>query len=129
LKSSRYARANRLAPKTPGSFPTRSENAVGPAAPIADAFLRHQNALGIHAVEDVAEASALLADQILRRHLEVVEEDFGRVVVDHRFDRADLDAVPQILAQIDEKDRQPVGSLFDLVDRSRARRILCWLAL
>src|SRR5438270_18299 len=60
-----------------------------PAA-IADAFLRHQDALGVHAVEDVAEALAFLADQILGRHFQVVEVHLGRVVVDHRLDRADL---------------------------------------
>jgi hypothetical protein len=48
-----------------------------PAA-VADAFLRHQNALGIHPVEDVAEAPALLADQVLGRHFEIVGEDPSR---------------------------------------------------
>ena len=36
-----------------------------PAA-VADAFLGDQDALGVHAVEDVAEALALLADQARR---------------------------------------------------------------
>ena len=63
-----------------------------PAA-VADAFLRDQDALGVHAVEDVAEAPALLADQVLGRHFEIVEEHLVGVVVDHRLDRPDLDAV------------------------------------
>jgi hypothetical protein len=57
-----------------------------PAA-VADAFLRDQDALGIRAVENVAEAPAFLADQILGRHFEIVEEYLARVVVDHRLDR------------------------------------------
>jgi hypothetical protein len=73
-----------------------------PAA-VADAFLRHQNALGDHALEDVAEALRLFRRSILRRHFVIVEEDLGRAVVDHRLDRADLDPVPQILARIDEE--------------------------
>jgi hypothetical protein len=57
--------------------------------PVADAFGGDQDALGVHAVEDVAEALALLADQVLGRHLQVVEEQLGGGVVHHRADRAD----------------------------------------
>jgi hypothetical protein len=38
-----------------------------PAA-VADALPRDENALGVHTVKDIAEASALLADQVLGRH-------------------------------------------------------------
>ena len=92
-----------------------------PAA-VADAFLGHQDALGIHPVEDVAEAPALLADQVLRRHLQIVEEHLGRVVVDHRLDRPDLDPLPRLSLQIDEEHREPVGAALDLVDRGGARQ-------
>ena len=70
---------------------------------VTDAFLGNQDALGIHPVEDVAQAPALLANQILGRHLEVVEEHLGGVVVDHRLDRPDLDPSSELLAQIHEK--------------------------
>ena len=71
-----------------------------------------QDALGVHAVEDVAEAHALLADQVLGRDLEIVDEHLGGVVVDHRLERADLDRPCRRLAQIDEEDRQAVRSCF-----------------
>ena len=48
---------------------------------IADAFRRNQDALGIHAGQDVAKALAFVADQILGGHLHVIEivslSDFG----------------------------------------------------
>ena len=43
-------------------------------------------------------------------------------MVDHRLDRPDLDAVAEVLAQIDEKHREAVGAALDLVDRGRARQ-------
>ena len=89
---------------------------------VTDAFLGNQDALGIHPVEDVAQAPALLANQILGRHLEVVEEHLGGVVVDHRLDRPDLDPVAEVLAQIDEEHREPVGAPLDLADRGGPRQ-------
>ena len=50
-----------------------------------------QDALGVPAVDDVAEAHALFADQVVGRHLEVLDEQLGGVVVEHRLDRPDLD--------------------------------------
>jgi len=38
----------------------------------------------VHAVEDVAKAIAFLADERVGRHLQVLEEDLRRGVVDHR---------------------------------------------
>ena len=58
---------------------------------VADAFGRDQDALGIHAGEDVAKALAFLADQVFRRHLHVGEEHFRGGVVHHGADRADLE--------------------------------------
>ena len=53
---------------------------------------RDQDALGVHAGEDVAEALAFLADQVFRRHAQIVEEHFRRRVVHHGADRVDLHA-------------------------------------
>ena len=80
-----------------------------------------QNPLGIHAVDDVPEALALLADQVLGRHLEVVEEHLAGVVVDHGIDLLDLDAAALGLAQVDEEHGEALGALLDLVRRRRAR--------
>ena len=74
--------------------------AVDEEAAVADAFRRDQDALGIHAVDDVAEALALFADQIFGRHFQIVEEQFGRGVIDHRADRADGEALADRLAFI-----------------------------
>ncbi len=40
----------------------------------ADGFGRDQDALGIHPVQDVFEAAAFLADPVLHRNLEILEE-------------------------------------------------------
>src|SRR5258708_2261386 len=50
---------------------------------IADAFRRDQNALGIHAIENIRETLTFFPKQILSRNLKVVEEDFVGFVVDH----------------------------------------------
>ena len=82
---------------------------------IAQALRGDQDALGVHAVDDVAEALALLADQVLGRHLQVVEEHLAGVVVDHGVDLLDLDALALGLAQVDEEHREPLGALLHLV--------------
>jgi hypothetical protein len=89
-------------------------------ASVTDALGGDQDALRIHAVEDVAEALALLADQVLGRNLEIVEEHLGGVVVDEGLDRPDLQAMPARLAQVDDEGREPFRALFHLVCRRRA---------
>ena len=71
-------------------------------------------------VEDVAEALPLLADQRVGGQLEVVEEDLGRGVVDHRRDRADLER-GAALAHVDEEQREALGAALHLLGRRRAR--------
>ena len=56
-------------------------------ATVADALRRDQRALGIQAVEDVAETLTLLADQTAGGNLQVVEEQLVGLVVDHVGDR------------------------------------------
>ena len=93
---------------------------VDEPASVADALRRDQHSLGVHAVEDVVKAAALLADQPVGGHLDLVEEDLGRCVVHHRLDRADRQPVTG-LAQVDEEHGEAVAPLCDFVRRSRAR--------
>ena len=78
-----------------------------PAA-IADTFGGNQDALGIHAVENVAKTLVLLADERVGGNFEIVEEDFRRRVVDHRRDRRDPHLVLRRRLHVDDEDRQPV---------------------
>ena len=41
---------------------------------IADAFRCNQDALGVHAAQNVAKTLALLADQIFRRNAQIIEK-------------------------------------------------------
>ena len=78
---------------------------------VADAFRGDQQPFGVHAVQDVAEAAALDADQVLGRDDHVVEEHLGRVVVHHRADRADRQALAQDCPHVHDEGRQPLGAL------------------
>src|SRR5688572_1162483 len=88
---------------------------------VPDAFGGNQDALRVHAVEDVAEPLALLADQVIRGHLEILEEHLVGLVVDHVANGPDGQAFLRRPAQIDEKDRQPFGLLLHLRQRGRPR--------
>ena len=59
----------------------------------ADRFRGDQNALRIHAVKNVLEAAALLADPIVDRNLQSVDEHLVRVdrLASHFLDLAHLD--------------------------------------
>src|SRR5678815_3034197 len=56
---------------------------------VANALGGNQDALGVHAVEDVLEALPLLANQVLSRNLEVFEEHLVGLMVHHIANRAD----------------------------------------
>ena len=90
-----------------------------PAA-IADALGGDQRALGIQAVEDVAKALALLADQAAGGNLQVVEEQLVGLVIDHVGDRLHGQAVADGLAQVDEEDRHALGLALHLSQRRGA---------
>ena len=89
---------------------------------VADAFRRDQDALGVHAGQDVAEALAFLADQVFRRHPQVVEEHFRGGMVHHGTDRIDADAGALRQPHVDQEHRQAVGALLDLLLRRGARQ-------
>ena len=91
-------------------------------AAIAQRLGRHQDALGVQSVEQIAEAHPLLPDQVGVGDDEVVDEDLGRIVVDHRLEGSDLQPTAQALAQVDQEHRQPVRLALDLVERGGARQ-------
>ena len=68
----------------------------------------------------IPEALALLADERLDRHFEIVEEQLRRRVVHHRANRPDRQAVADGLPHVDEQHRQAVGALLHLIERRRA---------
>ena len=77
---------------------------------VADAFGGDQDALGIHAGEDVAKALALLADEIVRRHPHVLEKHLGGGVIHHGADRPNGQALALDLAHVDEEHRKAGGA-------------------
>ena len=79
-----------------------------------------EDALGVHAVEDIAEALALLADAVLDRHRHVVEEELGRRMIDHGADGPDGEAVSDRLAHVDQQHGHAVGRLLRFLARRRA---------
>ena len=75
---------------------------------VPDALRRDQDPFGVPAVEDVAKALSLLADEHVGRNAHLVEEHLGRVVVQHRAAWIDPDRAPGV-TQIDQEHGQPRG--------------------
>src|SRR5262249_47336197 len=67
------------------------------------------------------ESLAVLADAVLDRNLQVVDEYFVGLVVDHVAYGARRQSMSERLTNIDEKDRHAIGALAYLFDRCRAR--------
>src|SRR2546426_2796869 len=80
-----------------------------------------QDALGVHAVEDVAKALAFLADEVFRGHFQLVDENLRGGVVDHGADRADREPLAQRGFHVDDEHRQAFGLLPHLFARRGAR--------
>ena len=74
-------------------------------AGIADAFVRNQDTFGVHAVEDITEPPAFLADQTVGGNSHVVKEDLGRIVIQHGADRLDGQPLAEGFAHVDEENR------------------------
>ena len=89
---------------------------------VADAFRRDQDALGVHAGQDVAEALPFLADQVFRRHAQIVEEHLRGGVVHHGADRIDGEVGALRQPHVDQEHRQAVGALLGLLLRRGARQ-------
>src|SRR5256885_13263398 len=66
--------------------------AIHEPAAVADAFGGNQNALRIQAVEEIAKAASLFADERVERHFEIIEEELRRRVIHHRADRPDRES-------------------------------------
>ena len=90
-----------------------------PAA-VTDRLRPDQDALGVHAIEDVGEPLTRLADQAVARDLDVVEEERVRRVVHHHPERANLEAFE--VTDVGEEDREAVRPPLDLIDRRRPRQ-------
>src|SRR5215218_4276291 len=84
---------------------------------VADALGGDEDPFGVHAVEDVPEALAFLADQAARRDAQVLEEEFVSLVVDHHTPGLHRQPVAHGLAQIDEEHGQPLGLPLRLIQR------------
>ena len=82
---------------------------VDKPAGVADRLGCDQNALGVHAVQDVVEAAVFFADQIGLGNFQIVEKELIGLVVDHGVDLANLDRVAGPLARIDQEHAQPQG--------------------
>src|SRR5262249_17300194 len=87
----------------------------------ADGLGSGEYTLRVHAVEDVSEALALLPDQTVGRNIQVIEKDFGRMVIDHGLNWAYLQAFPQRLPDIDDEGRNAVNLILHFVERRGAR--------
>src|SRR5687767_6605856 len=79
--------------------------AVYEPLPVADALSGNQYALGVHPVEDVSKAFALLTDTAARRDAQVFEDELVGLVVYHHPPGFDGEAVAHGLAQVEEEHR------------------------
>src|SRR5581483_294614 len=95
--------------------------AVHEPAAVADRLGGDEDALGVPAVDDVAEAHPLLADAVLDGNRQVVNEQLGGVVVQHQLQRPHVDAAlrPR-LAQVHDEHRQPARLVLQLIVWGRA---------
>ena len=66
-------------------FEARSMNQT-----VADGFGSNQYALGVPAIDDVAEAHAFFADEAVGGNLDIVKKHRVGVVVDHQVERLDF---------------------------------------
>ncbi len=94
--------------------------AIDEELPVADALGGDEDALGIHPVEDVAEALAFFPDQVLGGDFEIVEEEFRRGVVQHGADGLDRQAVAFGRLHVDQQHAHAVGWLGRFIARAGA---------
>ncbi len=89
---------------------------------VADAFGGNENPFGIHARENVTEPLALLADEVLGRHPDVVEEHLRGRVIHHGADGPYAEAGGPCCPHVEDEDGQPVGALCHIVLGRGARQ-------
>ncbi|KFB70344.1 MAG: hypothetical protein AW09_004570 [Candidatus Accumulibacter phosphatis] len=97
-----------------------ARRAIDEPVAITDAFCGDQGPFGIESVEQVAEALALVTDQVLCGDFEIIEEQFVGLVVDHVGDRSHRETVADGVMQVDDEDRHPFGFPFHLGERCGA---------
>src|SRR5439155_7711500 len=78
--------------------------AIDKPVAVADAFGGDQRALGVETVENVLEALAFLADQVLCGELKVIEEELVSLVIDHVPDRSDREPLAHRILELDDED-------------------------
>ena len=83
---------------------------------IPDRFTGNQQAFRIERVHQILEALAFLADQIVGRYVQIVDEHLVRMMVEHRPDRGRAQAVAG-LGDVNQKQRQAVGLALDFGNR------------
>ena len=94
------------------------DGAVDEPVAVADGLGRQQDALGVPAVDDVAESGVDLADHVVGRNPHAVVVHLVGGVVEHRAHRHDLERVGLLgadLAQVDQEQGQPAGAVLGLV--------------
>ena len=97
-------------------------DAVDEPAAVADALGRDQRALCIQSVQDVLEALPFLADQVLGRNLQVLEEQFVGLVIHHVQDGPHFHALADRIAQVDDEDRHTLALLLHIGQWRGARQ-------
>jgi hypothetical protein len=107
--------------------------AVDEPVAVADAFGGDQRALGVQAVQDVLEALPFLADQVLGRDLQVLEEQLVGLVVHHVGIGRTVRPLPMAWRRSTMKIDMPslffLTSASGVVRASRIIRSLCWMRL
>ena len=96
--------------------------AVDEPARVADTLGGDQDSFRVHAVENVAEALAFLADQVGGRHPQVVEEQFGGGMVQHGCERFDGETLADRVTQVDQQHRHAPAGLVDRIARRGAHQ-------
>ena len=92
-------------------------------ASVAERLGCDQDPFGVPAFEDVPEAHSFRTHEIVRGNFQVLNEDLGRVVVEHRLDRSDRDApIGHSFPQIHDEDREPLGLVLEVLIGRGARK-------
>jgi hypothetical protein len=100
------------------ALPGIGDRLVGEPAAVPDGLRGDQDALGVHAGQDVREALAFLAHQAVSRDRRVVEEERVGRVVHHHAQWSDLEALEA--ADVDQEHAEAVGAPLHLIGRRGA---------
>src|SRR5690606_25206810 len=88
------------------ALPGISHRLVDEEAAVPRRLRGRDQALGIHAGQDIAKALPFLTDQVFRRHFEIVEEQRIGLMVDHGIDALYRKALAERFLHVDQQNRQ-----------------------